>query len=298
MINKISNTTFAVWLLLPAIIIIIGLIFYPVIYNFNLSFYEKHSFLSIEKYVGFGNYTTLFSDPEFWYSLKNGLIYSISSIISQIVIGLICALYLNQKFRGVNLFRGLFLFPYLVPTIVVTILWKWLLNSSYGLVNYIMLSMGIINSPIVWLSESYIMTTLILVSTWQFFPFVLVTLLARLQTIPENLYSAAKIDGASTFSRFIHITLPQLKNVLLSVVLIRAIWMFTKFDTVWLLAGAEGVGKYIQTLPVYTYRKTFSYLQAGMGASVAVVMLLIIITGTIIYFYILHKTKQELIEAK
>ena len=116
------------------------------------------------------------------------------------------------------------------------------------------------------------MTSLVLTSVWQFFPFVVVTYLARLQTIPPELYEAARVDGASAWRRFLHVTLPQTAAVLFVIVLLRSIWMFTKFDTVWLLAGESGVGRYIRTLPVYAYARSFTYLQAGMGAALAVIM--------------------------
>ncbi len=197
--------------------------------------------------------------------------------------GIVCALVLNQHFKGRNFFRGVLLFPYLIPTIVVVILWKWLLNSSYGPVAYF-LSYFDIN--IVWLSEKNILITLILVSIWQFFPFVLVTILARMQSIPVELYNAAKIDGAPSISQFIHITLPQIKNILLTIILLRTIWMFTKFDTPWLLAGKQGAGKYIQTLPIYAFRQTFDFLQAGMGAAISVTLLLILALSAMIYLWV------------
>lgn len=281
--NALKKNFFPIALILPSVILIGTLTIFPIFYNVYLSFYQKHAFLNVQKFVLFSNYTSLLSDAEFWDSFKNGIIYSLSTIFLQIALGLSCALLLNEKFKGRNFFRGALLFPYLIPTIVVVILWKWLLNSSYGLIRYLMEVLHITSEPIVWFSEENIMLTLILVSVWQFFPFVLVTILARLQTIPEELYNAAKVDGASAFSRFIHITLPQLKNVLLTIILLRSIWMFTKFDTVWLLAGSESIGKYIQTLPVYTFRKTFIYLEAGAGAALSVVMLAILLSGTIIY---------------
>ncbi len=128
------------------------------------------------------------------------------------------------------------------------------------------------------------MITLILISIWEFFPFVVLSVLARMQTIPPVLYSAAKVDGAGPFRRFIHVTLPQLRNVLFVVILLRSIWMFTKFDTVWLLTQGGGADKYIRTLPVYAYMRTFMYYQAGLGAALGVIMFILLIVATIIYF--------------
>jgi len=140
------------------------------------------------------------------------------------------------------------------------------------------------DTPVAWLGKDWIMTSLVITSVWQFFPFVVVTYLARLQTIAPELYEAATVDGAGAGRRFLHVTLPQTASVLFVIVLLRSIWMFTKFDTVWLMAGDGGVSRYIRTLPVYAYARSFTYLQAGMGAALAVIMFLILILATAAYF--------------
>ena len=167
----------------------------------------------------------------------------------QIVFGIIAALIVNEAFRGRNFVRGVILFPYVIPTVVAIILWKWLLNDQFGLVNYLMLSLGIVENPVSWMGKDHIMTSLIIISVWEFFPFVVLSVLARMQTIPPTLYEAAQVDGAGPIRRFFHITLPQLQNVLFVVILLRSIWMFTKFDTVWLLTQGGGADKYIGRCP-------------------------------------------------
>jgi multiple sugar transport system permease protein len=194
------------------------------------------------------------------------------------------ALLLNEAFRGRNLLRGVVLFPYVIPTIVAVILWKWLLNDSYGLVNHLLLAAGLVSRPVAWLGRDFIMSSLILTSVWQFFPFVVVTYLARLQTVPPELYEAARVDGAGAWRRFLHVTLPQTRSVLFVIILLRSIFMFTKFDTVWLMAGDGGVSRYIRTLPVYAYSRSFTYLQAGMGAALAVIMFVMLLVATVVYF--------------
>ena len=270
-------------IILPGLLLLSSLTLFPVFYSFYLSFFNRHAFLNVQTFVFLQNYSELLQDEEFWSSFKNGVVYALSTILLQLVVGIIAALIVHQKFKGRNFLRGIFLFPYLIPTIVVVILWKWLLNASYGLLNYLLQMIGIINEPIVWFSKENIMGTLIMVSVWQFFPFVMVSVLARLQTINLDLYKAAEIDGAPILSRFFHITLPQLWKVLFTLILLRSIWMFTKFDTVWLLAGSEGVGRYVQTLPVYTYRITFSFLQAGMGTAISMIMFLILLICASLY---------------
>jgi multiple sugar transport system permease protein len=268
----------------PALLLILGLTLYPVVYSIWLSLLEKHSFFPQERFVGLENFIYIWGDPEFWTSLWLGVVYSVWTIAIQLILGVAAALLLNQSFAGRGLVRGIVLFPYMIPTIVAVILWKWLLNDMYGIVNYWLLALGIVRDPISWLGTDHIMLSTIVMSIWQFFPFVLLSILARLQTIPEALYEAAKVDGASALRRFVHITLPQIRGILFVVILLRSIWMFTKFDTVWLMGEGAGAGRFIRTLPVYAYMRTLTYYQAGLGAALAVIMFAILVVATVLYF--------------
>jgi len=270
--------------LAPSLLLIAGLILYPILYNLWLSFFDKHAFMPVQAFVGLRHYRYFATDPEFWSSVYYGVVYAAVTMAFQLVLGVAAALLLNEAFRGRNLLRGVVLFPYLIPTIVAVILWKWLLNDSYGLVNHLLLVAGVVHAPVAWLGKDYIMSSLIITSVWQFFPFVVVTYLARLQTIPPELYEAARVDGATAWRRFLHVTLPATRTVLFVIILLRSIWMFTKFDTVWLMAGDGAVSRYIRTLPVYAYARSFTYLQAGMGAALAVLMFGMLLAGTAVYF--------------
>jgi multiple sugar transport system permease protein len=268
----------------PALFLILALTLYPVAYSIWLSLLEKHSFFPQQRFVGLENYFYLWKDPEFWSSLWLGTVYSIWTIFFQVILGVAAALILNETFMGRGLVRGIVLFPYMVPTIVAVILWKWLLNDMYGVVNYWTVALRIVKDPICWLGADHIMLSTIIMSIWQFFPFVLLSILARLQTIPPELYEAAKVDGASAIRRFVHITMPQIRGILFVVILLRSIWMFTKFDTVWLMGEGAGAGRFIRTLPVYAYMRTMTYYQAGLGAALAVIMFAILVVCTVIYF--------------
>jgi len=281
----VRKNTLVGWLLLaPSLLLIGGLILYPILYNLWLSLFDKHAFMPVQTFVGLRHYRYFATDPEFWSSFYYGVVYAAVTMVFQLVLGVAAALLLNEAFRGRNLLRGVVLFPYLIPTIVAVILWKWLLNDSYGLVNHLLLVAGLVRAPVAWLGKDYIMSSLIITSVWQFFPFVVVTYLARLQTIPPELYEAARVDGATAWRRFLHVTLPATRTVLFVIILLRSIWMFTKFDTVWLMAGDGAVSRYIRTLPVYAYARSFTYLQAGMGAALAVLMFGMILAGTVVYF--------------
>jgi multiple sugar transport system permease protein len=273
-------------LVLPALALLCTLTMYPVAYGIWISFFNKHSFFPEQNFIGLANYAAVFADEEFWRSLKLGLIYSLTTIALQLVLGVGAALLLNEAFAGRGLVRAVAIFPYVIPTVVAVIVWKWLLNSQFGLVNYLL---GV---PISWMGRDWIMVSLIIVSVWQFFPFVLLAVLARLQTIPPELYDAAKVDGANAFYRFIHVTLPQLASVLFVVILLRSIWMFTMFDTPWLMIQGGGAETYIRTLPIYTYLRTFGYYEAGRGSAMAVLMFLMLVAAAALYFRLWRREEQ------
>lgn len=277
----------------PALLLIGALIVYPVAYALWLSLLEKHSFFPAEKFVGLTNYARIWADAEFWDSLWRGIVYAFWSTVLQLVFGVAAALVLHEAFRGRTLVRALVLFPYMIPTIVAVIVWKWLLNETYGLIDSVLVRWHLVREPVVWLGADWIMGSLVVMSVWQFAPFVVITVLARLQTIPPELYEAARVDGASAWGRFRHVTLPQLAGVLFVVILLRSIWMFTKFDTVWLWGEGAGAGRDIRTLPVYAYMRTFTYYQAGLGSALAMVMFLLLMAATLVYFRLFWNTEER-----
>ena len=278
--------------ILPALTLIGALILYPVGYAVWLSFLDKHSFFPTERWVGLGNYAKIAADAEFWDSLWKGVVYAATTTGLQLAFGVAAALVLHEAFRGRTLVRALVLFPYMIPTIVAVIVWKWLLNDTWGLVNHALLSWGLVSQPVVFVGVDHMMSSLVAMSVWQFAPFVVVSVLARLQTIPPELYEAARVDGASAWGRFRHVTLPQLKAILFVVVLLRSIWMFTKFDTVWLWGEGAGAGREIRTLPIYAYMRTFTYYQAGFGSALAVIMFLMLMAATIVYFRLFWREEE------
>lgn len=279
-------------LLLPAVVLVLGLVLYPVGYSFWLSLHSKHAYMPIQTWVGLENFLFFLTDYEgFWRSLWLGTIYAFGTVTLQVIVGVAAALVLNETFVGRGFIRGLTLFPYMLPTIVVVILMRWLFNDSIGVVKYLLES-TVVTRAMVWFAPETIMLTMILVSTWTFFPFVVIGVLARLQTIDPELYAAAQIDGAGAFRRFVHITLPQIASVLFVVVLLRFMFMFTKFDTIWLFAGAGGLGSYVRTLPIYTFIKSFGELQVGMGAALAVIMFAMIAAFVTVYFRLFTRSEE------
>ncbi|MCG8694744.1 MAG: sugar ABC transporter permease [Minwuiales bacterium] len=280
-------------LLAPAVLLVLGLILYPVAYSFWLSFHSKHAFLPIETFIGFENYIELFTNSEdFWRSIELGAIYAFGSVGLQLIVGVSAALLLNQTFVGRTFIRGVTLFPYMVPTVVVVILFRWLFNDAYGFFPYALDLLGLDRDAFLWMEPEHVMLTVILISTWTFFPFVVIGTLARLQTIDPELYAAAKVDGAGVFRRFIHVTLPQISSVLFVIVLLRFIFMFTKFDVIWLLTGASGLGYFVRTLPIYTFVVTFNQLQVGAGAALSVIMFMLLAGFAYVYFKLFRREEN------
>lgn len=279
-------------LLLPAVALVMGLVLYPVAYSFWLSLHSKHAYMPIQNWIGLENFVFFMTDYDgFWRSLWLGTIYAFGTVTLQVIVGVGAALVLNETFIGRGFIRGLTLFPYMLPTIVVVILMRWLFNDSIGVVKYLLES-TIVTRAMVWFAPETIMVTMILVSTWTFFPFVVIGVLARLQTIDPELYAAAQIDGAGAFRRFLHVTLPQIASVLFVLVLLRFMFMFTKFDVIWLFAGAGGLGSYVRTLPIYTFVKSFGELQVGMGAALAVIMFVMMAAFVAVYFRLFARDEQ------
>jgi multiple sugar transport system permease protein len=270
-------------LFLPSAVLVLAFTLFPVAYNVWLGFHAKHSLRPATTWVGLANYAQILADPDFWRSVWLATVYALGSTGLQIVAGVVGALILHRRFAGCDFLRGVALFPYMIPTVIAVFVWRWLVNDLYGVLPYLAGQLPI-PMPAAWLTHDTIMWVLIVLSVWTFFPFVLVNVLARLQTIPPELYDAARVDGASALRQFVHVTLPQLRNVLLIVLLLRGIWMFTKFDVPWLLGFGGGAGEAIRTLPVFTYQRSFTYYQAGMGAALSNVMFALLLMAVTIYF--------------
>ena len=271
-------------LLLPALLIIAVASLYPLVRAIQTSFYMRPLLSPKWSFVGLENYVYLLKSSDFWRALWNGCIYTVGTVSAQLVFGLVVALLLNRSFRGRNLARGLTLFPYMLPSIVVVITWRWMLNDISGVINYLFIDVLHLRTGPVTFSGSPWSAMLIVISVgvWRMFPFVSLCCLARLQAIPIQLYEAAKVDGASAWQRFWHITLPQLKGIIFIILLLRAVWMFNDFDTIWLLT--EG-GPYhsTETTAIFTFVTAFRKWQMGRACAVAVLTFFLMMGAFIFY---------------
>ncbi len=277
-------------LIAPTVLVFCAVIVYPLVSAIYLSFFQIFTPTLQGGFVGLENYKTLLSRGEFWISLRNNLVWTVGTLTLQIVFGVGMALVLHQNIWFRSLARSLILFPYFISTVVAVLVWRWLFNDLYGILNHLFMMAGLIDMPIDYLgSMPNAMISIILVGAWKYFPFVVIAVLARLQTIPDSLYEAARIDGAGPVARFFDVTLPQLRDVLVVVIMLRAIWDFKEFDLIYLLTGGGPVIS-TQTLPLLVYKEAFALNQMGMAAAYAVVMMAIMLVFMIVY---IRRTREK-----
>lgn len=282
-----------IWFLLIGVVVVGVVIGLPLMHAINLSLYKMDSFVGEPEWVGLANYSRVLADHEFWNAFGNGTLIAITSILAQLVLGVGIAMVLNQSFPGQGLVRGIMILPYLLPTVVACLTFEWLLDGSYGLVKSLLASGGI---PMFdWsASRTSATATIVLVSVWIWTPFVVTCVLAGLQGIPKQLYEAARVDGAGAWGQFWHVTLPCLRPVLTVVILLRGIWMFNKFDVVWLLTKGGPLNS-TETLPVLAYRRAFQAFDVGGGAAVATIsfaILALVITVYLKFFPLEERTER------
>jgi len=281
---ELSDRQLGVLFLLPFAVVAGLFVVYPAAESIRIAFYSKLPFRQTFTFVGADNFRYLIEDPVFWAAARQAVVWTGLSTVLQTVIGVALALLLNETVRGINVFRGLLLFPYMVPTVVIALIWRWMFNPELGIVNAMLLGAGLIRQPIYWLSDpGWAMTSTILLNVWKFTPFVVICVLARLQTIPPELGEAAQVDGAGAWQRFRHVTLPQLKAVLGVVIVFRTIWTFNKFEEIYLLTrGGPGTSTF--NLAVYAFEQATANLKLGVAAATGVVMLVWLFAGSVFYF--------------
>ena len=272
-----------VLLIAPTVLVFCAVIVYPLVSALYLSLFSIYTPTLQGGFVGLDNYVALLAGGTFWPALANTLIWTAGTLSLQIVFGIALALLLNENILFRSLARSLILFPYFVSTVVAVLVWRWLFNDLYGLANHLLMLGGIIDMPVDWLGRMpNAMLSVIVIGAWKYFPFVVIAVLARLQTIPEQLYEAATIDGAGPVGRFFDVTLPQLREVLAVVILLRAIWDFKEFDLIYLLTGG-GPLNHTRTLPLAVYQEAFGLNRMGMASATAVLMMLVMLVFMLTY---------------
>ena len=284
---------FGLILILPLFIWVVATLLYPLVATIELSLQNVGYAGTEGKFIGLKNYTTLLRDPEFRRAIWLTLEWTVWSVVLQIGLALGGAVILNQDFYGKEFVRTWIILPWVLPSIVLATLGKWILDPSLGVVNYLLTSFGIIDKAIPFLSTpKYAFWSVLLLNTWRWFPFFTVTLLAALQTIPKELYEAAKIDRANAFQTFIHVDLPGIAPVLKIQVLICILWAANIFDTIWLLTRGGPSGA-TTTLPIMIYYKAFQEFRMSQASTASIIMFVIMLAVSLVYFGTLLKSEWE-----
>ena len=263
-------------LVAPVLIWLGATLIYPLVSSAALSLENVRIIGSTGRFVGLSNYLSVLSSAAFWLALGRSVVWVAGNAVAQTVLAMASALILEQTFPGVRVARTWIVLTWIVPTIVIVIVWRWLLSTSGGMINPILIELGVIRQPVGFFSSSFsAMTTLILINSWRWFPFVAVMLLAGLQRIPGELYEAAAIDGASRIARFRRITLPLLQPTLFVLLVIGTLLSFNVFDIVWLLTGG-GPADATTTLPILIYRTAFKGYRLSEAAAMSVIATLLL----------------------
>lgn len=257
----------------PIVVVLLLLVAYPFLKAFELSLTDKMIGFPEPNYVGLDNYTSLLKNPNYWRTLGNTVLFTVASVAIKMPIGMGVALLTNQAFRGRSFVRGVVLMPWAMPALTAVLIFSWFYNDQFGVFNYILMQLGIIDQPRAWLgSSSTAMPAVIAVNVWKGFPFFAMTLLAGLQGISSELYEAAQVDGASVFHRFWHVTVPGVLPVLMIVTLLSTIWTFNDFMIIYILTKG-GPAYATMVLSVLTYETAFSSFELGRGAAIPVTIM-------------------------
>ncbi|WP_460947663.1 carbohydrate ABC transporter permease [Okibacterium endophyticum] len=275
----------------PALIFLVVLIGYPLVTVLTDAFEHAHLVNpGVGGFAGLENFDKVVSDPHFLPSVSNTLIWTVGSVVGEFVVGLGAATLLNRKIRGQGLFRVATFIPWLVPIVVAGMTWEWMLNPDFGIVNSVLTSSGLVDTPINFLGDKdWAMSTVIFVNVWRSFPYYTISFLAAMQAIPDELYEAAALDGANALRRFWSITLPQLRSVALIIVFIHLIWTAVNFDFIWVLTQG-GPNYATMTLPVLIYRYSLQQFDVGAASALSTLMFL----GTSLLFVVYYRYRRRL----
>jgi len=262
---------------LPVLGLMATVAFYPLASTFWLSLRDELPIFQVSRFVGLTHYVELWYDQRFWHSVANTLYFAVVSVSFEVLLGLGAALLLQQVFPGRGLVRALVLSPWFIPTVVAARMWEWMYNPQLGVVNFLLARSGLASEGVNWLGQPTLaLHAAILADVWKTAPFAALLILAGLQTIPPDLYQAARVDGARSVQAFWHLTLPLLAPVLGLTVLFRMLDALRVFDIVYVLTGG-GPANTTETLSIYAYRLSFQTLQFGLGAAVAVVIFALVL---------------------
>lgn len=284
-------TKLRAWLLLlPLLAVIIGIIGWPLASTIVLSLTDARLVGTGGDFVGVDNFAKALTNPAFGAAFFNTAIFAFVSVGIEIIAGVLAALLLDQEFRGRTLLRALMILPWALPTIVNATLWRLIYNPEYGALNALLAQFGLISNYRSWLGEpSSAMLALIAADAWKNFPLVALIALAALQTVPRDIKAASIVDGAGPFARFRFVTLPYLAGPLMVALVLRTIEAFKVFDIIWVMTRG-GPANATRSLSIMVYQEAFSFQRAGSGASMALIVTLIITVLAALYINVMRRS--------
>ncbi len=284
----------AVLLLLPAAIVIFGIIVYPLLRTLWTSFFAVDSpFPGRYPFVGLGNYRRTFSNSEFWLATRRTAYFTGVSTLAELILGILVGLLMNVQFRGRWLLRSLVVLPWALPTIVNATMWRWIFNPEYGALNALLTQLHLLPQYRSWLGSPFLALNMVIVAdVWKNTPLAAFLFLAGLQSIPRDLFEAARVDGAGPIRSFFSITLPLLTTTVLVILVVRTIEAFKVFDIIYVMTRG-GPANGTQTVAYYAYLQAFSNQLFGYGAAIAYVIALFILALALVYVRLL-RTEVEI----
>ena len=263
---------------LPALIVMVLLIAYPVVYTAILSVTNNHG-----AFVGTDNFSNVLNARSTPTAFRNTFWWTIGSIVFQVIAGTAVAILLNVNFRGRGFVRSIAIIPWVVPGIVAATTWAWMFHTEFGIINYMLTSTGIVSQPIGWLTNPHtVMPAMIAINVWKMFPFVAIMVLAGLQSIPKDLYEAARVDGATFWDEIWYITLPQVRPVIVAVTLLLVIWAINHITTIYAITGG-GPADLTLITPIQIFRLAFQSFQFNQAAALSLIFFVVAMVIVAIY---------------
>lgn len=276
----------------PALILFVLINLVPIMWAMAASFFQISVLSPSWDWVGLTNYATAISDSAFSWSLWVAFVFTIGSLALQLTIGIGIGILLARDFKFASIIRSFAFLPFFVPTAVLALMTLWMTNTSYGIVNYTLIDLGVIEEPVAFFGDaSYALYSVIVVNGWKQIVLVAVLVVARLQGIPDSQYEAAKLFGANRWQLFRDVTMPKLRNVLFIIIFLRSIWEFLKFDVPYLLT--RGGPNDATLMPaIHAYEQALQQFAIGEAAAISVILFLILVVGAIGYFHFLEPSKE------
>ncbi|MBP4133951.1 carbohydrate ABC transporter permease [Gallibacterium anatis] len=278
---------------LPAMIVVSVLFVYPFLSSIFYSFTNKNLIMPNWKFVGFDNYIAVINDPSFWLAFFNSILWTVFSLVGQVLVGFALAMALHRIRHLQWLYKILLIIPWAFPTIVIAFSWQWILNGVYGYLPNMIVKLGLMDIAPHFLSDStWAFVSLVFINVWFGAPLIMVNVLSALQTVPQEQYEAAKIDGANAWQVFRHITLPHIKVVIGLLVVLRTVWVFNNFDIIYLITGG-GPANSTMTLPIFAYNMGWGTKMLGRSSAVTVLLFIFLLLICFIYFKVISRWEKE-----